>query len=113
MSTAEAPVIRLQMTSMLLRFMALVVGVAFGQHADPVTLRDHSIASSSAPVYLDGAWTAVNVVGGAPISSTVASGSSLAATVPSDILSDLQRAKRAPNPYWNTTWREPTFVAMW
>ena len=112
MSTAEAPVIRLQMTSMLLRFMALVVGVAFGQQADPVTLRDHSIASSSAPVYLDGAWTAVNVVGGASISST-ASGSSLAATVPGDILSDLQRAKRAPDPYWNTTWREPTFVAMW
>ena len=102
---------RLQMTSMLLRFMALVVGVAFGQQADPVTLRDHAIASSSAPVYLDGAWTAVNVVG-ASISST-ASGSSLAATVPGDILSDLQRAKRAPDPYWNTTWREPTYVAMW
>ena len=91
--------------SMPVIFMALV-GAAFGQ-ADPVTLRDHAIASSSAPVYLDGAWTAVNTVGGA------STGGSLAATVPGDILSDLQRAKRAPDPYWNTTWREPKFVAMW
>lgn len=75
---------------------------ALGQ-ADPVTLRDHAITSSSAPMYLDGAWTAVNSI----------SGGSLDATVPGDILSDLQRANRAPDPYWNTTWRDPKFVAMW
>ena len=79
-----------------------LVGVVLGQ-ADPVTLRDHAITSSSAPLHLDGAWTAVNR----------ATGGSLAATVPGDILSDLQRANRAPDPYWNTTWRDPKFVAMW
>ena len=87
-------------------FMALV-GAALGQ-ADPVTLRDHAITSSSAPMYLDGAWTAVNSISGA---STV--GGSLAAVVPGDILTDLKRANRAPDPYWNTTWRDPKFVAMW
>ena len=84
------------------------VGVVFpSQAADPVTLRDHAIASSEPPTYLDGAWTAVNV-GGAS-----AAAGPLAATVPGDILTDLQNAKRAPDPYWNTTWREPQFVATW
>ena len=88
-------------------FMA-VVGAALSQATDPVTLRDHAIASSAAPTYLDGAeWSAVNV-GGAS-----AAAAPLAATVPGDILTDLQKAKRAPDPYWNTTWREPAFVATW
>jgi len=57
-------------------FMA-VVGAALSQATDPVTLRDHAIASSAAPTYLDGAaWSAV----------------------PGDILTDLQKAKRAPDP---------------
>jgi predicted amidohydrolase len=74
---------------------------------DLATLRDPAIASSFAPMYLDGDWTATNVGGPA------ASAGSLAATVPGDILTDLQRAKRVPDPYWNTTWRELTFVATW
>ena len=73
-------------------FMA-VVGAALSQATDPVTLRDHAIASSAAPTYLDGAeWSAVNV-GGAS-----AAAAPLAATVPGDILTDLQKAKRAPDP---------------
>ena len=88
-------------------FMAVVRVSLPSQAADPVTLRDHAIASSEPPTYLDGAWTAVNV-GGAS-----AAAGPLAATVPGDILTDLQNAKRAPDPYWNTTWREPQFVATW
>ena len=33
--------------------------------------------------------------------------------MPGDILSDLQRAGRIPDPYWNTSWREPSFIAAW
>lgn len=75
---------------------------------DLATLRDHAIASSFAPMFLDGAdWTATNVGGPA------ASAGPLNVTVPGDILTDLQRAKRVPDPYWNTTWREPDFIAAW
>jgi hypothetical protein len=59
----------------------------------PSTLVDHAIASGIPPLYLDGdGWTATNIGGpqeGIP---------SINATVPGDILSDLQRAGRVNNP---------------
>eukprot|EP01052_Picozoa_sp_SAG31_P028739 SAG31_NODE_2798_length_5081_cov_5.160779_3_plen_542_part_00 len=69
---------------------------------------DHPIASGALPFVLDDAsWTVTRTGGAGP------SLSSLPAQVPGDILSDLQRAGRAPDPYFNLTWREPEFVALW
>ena len=33
--------------------------------------------------------------------------------MPGDILTDLQRAGRVPDPYFNSTWSEPSFVSAW
>ena len=71
------------------------------------TLRDHPIASPAPPVYLDGSWSAQHHLQGQP------AGGPMAATVPGDILTDLQRAGRQPDPYYNSTWREPSFIAAW
>ena len=68
------------------------------------TLVDHPIESGLPPLYLDGQWTA---------SSSVTPGAPLNASVPGDILTDLQRAGRVPDPYFNSTWSEPSFVAAW
>eukprot|EP01046_Picozoa_sp_COSAG06_P036850 COSAG06_NODE_4105_length_4571_cov_3.031977_1_plen_423_part_00 len=68
------------------------------------TLRDHPIESGLVPLYLDGAWLA---------SSSVEPGRDLNASVPGDILTDLQRAGRVPDPYYNSTWSDPSFVAAW
>ena len=35
------------------------------------------------------------------------------ATVPGDILTDLQRAGRIPDPYYNTSWLDPTLISAW
>ena len=64
------------------------------------TLRDHPIVSSGAqPLYLDGAdWTASWAPADPSTASTTAAagadgtGAGMAATVPGDILTDLQRA---------------------
>ena len=76
--------------------------------AGPTTLVDHPIASGLQPVYFDGgSWTASSAGGpqdGRP---------PLPATVPGDILSDLQQAGRVGDPYYNTTWRQPDFIAAW
>lgn len=70
------------------------------------TLIDHSIASGAAPMYLDGSeWTVTNT--GGLFTGT------LPATVPGDILTDLQRAKRIPDPYYNSSWRDAAFIAAW
>ena len=37
----------------------------------------------------------------------------LNAMVPGDILTDLQRAGRVKDPYWNITWRDPSFISAW
>lgn len=76
--------------------------------APPPTLVEHPIASGSTPVYLDGsAWTATNA-GWAPAAEVP-----LPATVPGDIITDLQRAKRVQDPYYNVTWRDPAFISAW
>ena len=60
-------------------------------------------------VYLDGdGWIATCVGGTSPAAATP-----LKATVPGDIISDLQRAGRVGDPYWNVTWRDPAFIAAW
>ena len=41
------------------------------------------------------------------------SNTSLPATVPGDIITDLQRAGVLPDPYWNTSWRQPSFIDTW
>ena len=33
--------------------------------------------------------------------------------MPGDILTDMQRAGRVGDPYWNTTWRDPDFITAW
>ena len=73
--------------------------------ASPPTLVDHPIVSGLPPLYLDGAWIASSSA--APLPDP------LNATVPGDILTDLQRAGRTPDPYFNSTWSEPSFVAAW
>jgi hypothetical protein len=81
------------------------------------TLVDHPIASSSyQPLYLDGQWTATNTV----TSATHQGGTRSAVVavldnveVPGDILTDLQRAGRIPDPYFNTSWQEPDFIARY
>ena len=81
------------------------VGRALGS---PPSLVDDPIASGLPPLYLDGAsWTARNTGG------PQATQSALPATVPGDILTDLQRAGRVDDPYWNTTWQQPDFIAAW
>ena len=74
------------------------------------TLIDHPIASGMDLLLLDGSdWVATHSGG----SAASRSDAPLPATVPGDILSDLQRAGRVPDPYFNVTWREPGFVSMW
>ena len=68
------------------------------------SLADPPIASGVIPQYLDGNWTAVNDDPARP---------PLPAVVPGDIITDLQRSGRVPDPYFNNTWRDPGFIAMW
>ena len=51
-------------------------------------MRDHPIASAIAPLYLDGQWTASS---GAPLHGGARINVTIAATVPGDLLTDLQR----------------------
>ena len=77
--------------------------------SDESTLVEHPLASGAAPVYLDGDWQASNA--GGPLES--AAGVPLAVKVPGDILTDLQRAGKVKDPYWNVTWRDAEFIAAW
>jgi hypothetical protein len=89
--------------------LTLTLGLALapsGARAAP-TLIDHRIASGLPPLSLDGEWSVTNTHG------PQASQPPLPATVPGDIVSDLQRAGRVPDPYYNTTWRDPDFIAAW
>lgn len=78
----------------------LATATAAAAAAQP-TLRDHPIVSGLPPLYLDGRWTAHR------------GAQSIDAAVPGDILTDLQRAKVVPDPYFNSSWLEPSFVAAW
>ena len=100
MAAAPALVLQLQL---LLAIGLCGAGSSASSYLPP-TLVDHPIESGLAPLYLDGAWSA---------SSSAAPGPALNASVPGDILTDLQRAGRVPDPYFNSTWSEPSFVAAW
>ena len=80
---------------------ALVVAVAAAAAAAAATaaasLRDAAIATTSPPLYLDGpAWTAAEA----------SLALSIAATVPGDVISDLQRAGVIGDPYFERAWIE-------
>jgi beta-mannosidase len=74
---------------------ALLAAAVASAAAAGVSLRDHPIATSTAPTFLDGgAWTA-----SAPkLNLTVP------ATVPGDLITDLQRAGVIADPWLDTTW---------
>ena len=79
---------------------ALAAAAALGAAADP-GLRDHAIATSTAPLYLDGMWTARS---GKPLRGAAAINISVPAWVPGDLLTDLQKAKVIPDPWLDITW---------
>ena len=74
----------------------------------PALGRDHPIAAGSrAPTYLDGSdWRLVNL-------ARNHSAEPLQATIPGDILTDLQRGGLVKDPYFNSTWRDPAFIDAW
>ena len=105
------------MMSLMAVLLLLLQPAAAGAAADArqMSLRDHPIAASAAPVYLDGAaWTASTLPPpGADarqqqqqqrlpppprINMTVA------ASVPGDLITDLQRAAVIADPWLDTTW---------
>jgi hypothetical protein len=100
---------------MLLRLVVALQGAAVATAQSPAavaaapTLVEHPIASGASVVYLDGdSWTATNAnTNGGEAQQP------LPATVPGDIITDLQNARRVKDPYWNVTWRDPAFVAAW
>lgn len=49
----------------------------------------------------------------APPSRPPTPGIVIDAVVPGDILTDLERAHLTPSPYFNVTWRDPAYVALW
>jgi beta-mannosidase len=96
------------MLQVLLGISALLGSLLAERAVGGATLVERPISSSAAPVYLDGAdWSLQHLSDGS------ATGGLINATVPGDILTDLQRAGRIPDPYWNTSWREPPFIAAW
>ena len=66
-------------------------------------LRDHPLPGSAAVQLLDGRWAAHNAHSGLTIN----------ASVPGDIISDLQTAGVIPDVYFNVSWREPRYVSQW
>ena len=95
--------------------LCLTTALLRGARGAPATLVERPIASGAPVVYLDGAdWTLehlANATAAAQRSGNRAP--QINATVPGDILSDLQRAGRIPDPYWNTSWREPSLISAW
>ncbi len=72
---------------------ALLGNLLTERSAGGATLVEHPISSSVAPVYLDGNdWSLQQLVNGSE------HGGLINATVPGDILTDLQRAGRIPDP---------------
>ena len=73
----------------------VLLALCLSQSAADVTLQDQPIAASAGPTYLDGsAWTA----------ASASLNLSVPATVPGDLLTDLQRAKVIGDPWLDITW---------
>ena len=98
----------------VLRLAVLLVGL-LARPGSAATLRDHPIAAGTAPVYLDGPeWTAEwNSKPAAGDAAQPSAATPMAVSVPGDILTDLQRSGALPDPYFNSSWREPSFIAAW
>ena len=80
-----------------------------------VSLRDHPIASSTESTYLDGeAWTASTRqplgFGDQHYSQGPKVDLTIAATVPGDLITDLQRANVIADPWLDTTWLQNSSV---
>ena len=98
----------LPLVGLLLMVVVAVPSSLASPDPPPPTLVDHPIASGASPIYLDSTtWKATNVGG------VSADEAPLPATVPGDIITDLQRAGRVQDPYWNVTWRDPAFISAW
>lgn len=83
-----------------------------GDSPPAATLVDHPIVSGMEPTYLDGSeWTLRQAFPVTPPSPPPRG--PLGATVPGDVLTDLQRGGVTPDPYFNVTWTDPAFVAIW
>ena len=80
------------------------------QPAQP-TLADHLIAGGAPAISLDGRWSLRQT--STESQTPTPTQPQLNATVPGDILTDLQRAGRVKDPYWNITWRDPSFISAW
>ena len=89
----------------LLRTLILLVVVT----AD-VSLRDHPIASSTAPIYLDGTMWVVSTLHppgyGGGQQQQPKMNITVPARVPGDLLTDLQRARIIEDPWLDITWMQ-------
>ena len=74
------------------------------QPAQP-TLADHLIAGGAPAISLDGRWSLRQ--------TPTPNQGLLNTTVPGDIITDLQRAGRVPDPYFNVSWQRESFVTAW
>lgn len=94
-----------------MRLHAVLLSLAAVVEADPVSLRDQPIATATAPTYLDSdEWTA------STLPPAIADGEqtqqlpvskiniTVPATVPGDLITDLQRSHIIRDPYLDTTW---------
>ena len=86
---------------------------------EPIHAREHPIESGLSALYLDGSsWIATATNSGCRGARCAAIKNEkyempIAATVPGDILTDLQCAGRIPDPYFNSSWLQPVFVDAW
>ena len=78
----------------LLLLRAIASYASFPLRDSALTLRDAPILASSPPLYLDGAWSA----------SEASLGLTIPATVPGDIITDLQRAGVIGDPWYELNW---------
>lgn len=81
------------MTAIALSLAALAGILRIVPVASQYSLRDHPIQSAYSPLYLDGQWTA----------SEQSLGLNITATVPGDIVTDLQRAGIIKDPWYEIT----------
>ena len=103
------------MLVLLLWLLLGLVTTACGQRAGQ--LRDYPVAGDSI-LYLDSGGRGGGGCGssggwGRWAASNPEHGLRLNATIPGDIITDLQTAGHIPDPYYNVTWRDPRFVQLW
>ena len=94
-----------------------VLAEGVGDSPPHATLVDHPIASGMEPTYLDGSeWTLRQAFPEPPPKGSPPPPpprGPISASVPGDVLTDLQKGGVTPDPYFNVTWTDPAFVAIW